>query len=73
MKIGLIIFVAAVLVFALVRAMITHFECPNCGQSFKANIFVYIFTVHFINKRMVTCPNCGKTGMLSPKWDKNKK
>ena len=70
-KIG-IIMIAAVLIFAVFRALKTHFNCPNCGCQFKAPVLEYIFTLHFLNKRMVTCPKCGHTDLMAPRWDEKR-
>lgn len=69
MKAGWII-VAAVLIFAVFRALKTHFVCPKCGAAFKANVLQYIFTIHVVNERMVTCPKCGHTSLMAPQFDK---
>ena len=69
MRIGLIL-VVVVLIFAAFRALKTHFTCPQCGTNFKVSILNYIFASHVLGKRMAKCPNCGHTGMMTPKWDK---
>lgn len=68
MRIGWI-FVIVVLVFAVFRALKTHFVCPKCGGSFKAGVFKYIFTIHLLGKRMVKCPYCGHNELMKPYWD----
>lgn len=68
MKIGWLI-VVPVLIFAVFRALRTHFVCPECGENFKVSVLGYIFTTHFMNKRMVKCPNCGHRGLMEPQWD----
>lgn len=69
MRIGWIIVVAA-LIFAVFRALKTHFTCSKCGASFKVSVIKYIFAIHLMGKRRVKCSNCGHTELLAPKWDK---
>jgi len=68
MRIGWII-VVVVLIFAIFRALKTHFVCPKCGANFKVSTLKYIFAPHLLGKRMAKCPNCGHTELLIPKWD----
>ena len=65
--------VIIVIVFAIVvfRSRTTHFECPNCGHSFKVSSLNYIFTLHAGLSRFATCPNCGKGALMTPVGDKN--
>ena len=54
------------------RSSSRHFVCPECGESFQANFFKYMFTVHSMDgKCRVTCPKCGKTNMLASLEGKN--
>lgn len=47
------------------RSKTTHFECPECGSPFKLSTLSFILAPHTLyNKRYVTCPNCGYSGML---------
>lgn len=36
------------------------FECSHCGTRFVPTTKAYIFGVHTITKRKLTCPKCGK-------------
>lgn len=36
------------------------FECKHCGTRFVPTTKAYIFGVHSITKRRLTCPKCGK-------------
>lgn len=36
------------------------FECKHCGTRFVPTTKAYIFGVHTITKRKLTCPKCGK-------------
>jgi len=69
MRIGLVILIVA-LVFVVFRAVKTHFICPKCGASFKVSIFKYVFALHVMGSRLVKCPNCGHTELLTPIGDK---
>ncbi len=69
MRSGLII-IAIVLIFAVFRALKTHFICSKCGANFKVSVLKYIFTFHSMGKRMAKCPNCGHSELMLPKWDK---
>jgi len=49
------------------RASSHHFECTGCGTQFRVSAGRYMFTAHsFDGKCQVTCPACGKTGMMRP-------
>ena len=63
---GLFLVILLVLIFAVIRSVICHFECPHCGNKFKVSIPKYIFTMHMLNRRLVKCPTCGKSEYLPP-------
>ncbi len=57
---------AVTLAMVIHRSKTTHFECPDCGFSFKLPTLSFILAPHTLyNKRYVTCPNCGHSGMMS--------
>ncbi len=36
------------------------FECPHCNNRFVPTAKEYVFSVHTLTKRKLTCPKCGK-------------
>lgn len=70
MELYAIILIVAVVAFAVLRALLSYFTCPNCGTKFKVNPIKYIIAPHSLNKRLVKCPNCGHKEMLASKWGK---
>lgn len=71
MPYAVIIIVISAVAFVIFRAINSHFVCPKCGANFKINALEYIFAPHFMTKRMVTCPKCGHSELMTPYWDKN--
>lgn len=65
MKWGLII-AAVAIIWVIFRARTARFLCPECHHEFQVGILGYITAPHMLSKRLVTCPNCGHRGMLSP-------
>lgn len=64
------------IVYVFVRTRTTHFECPNCGRSFKVSYAVYLFAEIFLyrrsdGRRYVTCPYCHIGAMMTPIPDKS--
>ena len=62
-----LIIVGVVIIIIVARALLTHFECPNCGKKFRIGVIKYTFASHFMNKRMAKCPYCGHKEMLDTK------
>ena len=69
--VGLIILLGVVAVVFL-RTRTTHFECPNCGRSFKVSFVDYFFTTHSMTGRYVTCPYCHTGANMTPIPDRNR-
>ncbi len=63
-----LIIVGLVVAFVVARAILTHFECPNCGKKFRMGVLKFTFASHFMSKRMAKCPYCGHKDMLDTKW-----
>jgi predicted RNA-binding Zn-ribbon protein involved in translation (DUF1610 family) len=62
-------------VYVFVRTRTTHFECPNCGRSFKLSYTQYLIREIFLSRRSsgrryVNCPYCGNSELMSPIRDK---
>ena len=57
---------AAVLIAVVYRRMARRsvFTCPFCGHSFRASMAALIFTVHVLDEFQLTCPSCGRRGMM---------
>lgn len=68
-QLGPVVVVIIVLAIVMFRARTTHFECPNCGHSFKVSGPKYALTFHVGFNRYVTCPNCNKGAMMTPMRD----
>lgn len=64
-----LVLVALALVLVVFRARTSHFECPNCGFSFKVSGLRFVLAPHAGSKRYVTCPNCHRGQMLAPVSD----
>ena len=65
----LIILVVVIAVIQGIRMSHTaathHFVCPKCDKQFQVSFARYMFTAHnFEGMCQVTCPACGKTGMM---------
>ena len=73
---GVIVLVAivAMAVVVMFRSRTTHFDCPNCGKSFKLS-FVEFFLVQVLltrrtmDRRYVTCPYCHTSEIMIPTPD----
>lgn len=57
---------AAVLIAVVYRRIARRyvFTCPFCGHSFHAAVTALIFTVHILDEFQLTCPSCGRRGMM---------
>ena len=52
----------AVLFVVLYTAIIkSSYCCPGCGAEFKPKWYQFSITIHCNGKRLVKCPECGKT------------
>lgn len=62
--------IIAVIILIVVRLIFVvsskcHFECPNCNAHFQVGFFRVFFTPHSLGRKfLVSCPKCGKTGMM---------
>ncbi len=68
-------FVAIPLVLILVcvqqwRRAKSHFDCAECGASFKIGILAFALTQHVMGRRWVQCPKCGYSGLMELTRDK---
>ena len=66
------ILVGLALAFVVVRALTTRFVCPDCGTDIRLNFFEYLFRPHMLGKRMVKCPECGRSKFLAPAREKSR-
>lgn len=56
--------VAVIFAVAYLILMNTTFVCPDCHTEFKPKWYQLSVTVHFMGKRLVKCPRCGKKGFF---------
>lgn len=59
--------VTVIFVVAYLILMNTTFVCPNCNTEFKPKWYQLSVCVHFGNKRLAKCPNCGRKGFCKHK------
>ena len=43
------------------------FACRYCGKTFIPSAKAYVFSLHTLTARRLTCPHCGKTGLCKKK------
>lgn len=48
---------------AVLEVKAGYYECPHCKALFVPTLEEYVKGYHTFTKRMLTCHNCGKTGM----------
>jgi DNA-directed RNA polymerase subunit RPC12/RpoP len=65
------IFVALFILIPLVAAAVvvyrsksTHYECPQCGHTFKVPLLRFLLATHIGAKSYVTCPRCHHTDLM---------
>ncbi|MDD7517639.1 helix-turn-helix domain-containing protein [Ruminococcus flavefaciens] len=58
--VAIIIMAGGITVGAMADMSIGTFECKHCGTRFVPSAKEYIFGVHTITTRKLTCPKCGK-------------
>lgn len=45
------------------------YECKCCSHRFKPSLSAYIWGIHTITKRLLKCPECGKTSFCRRRLD----
>lgn len=58
--IGAIVILGGIAIGAYMDMGAGTFECKHCGTRFVPTTKAYIFGVHTLTKRKLTCPKCGK-------------
>ena len=58
--VAIIIMAGGITVGAMADMSIGTFECKHCGTRFVPSAKEYIFGVHTLTTRKLTCPKCGK-------------
>ncbi len=65
LRVLLVVISALIIIVGISAAVILDiqagaFECPNCNNRFVPTTKEYVFSVHTLTKRKLTCPKCGK-------------
>ena len=60
LAIGIIVMIGGIAVAAIEDMTAGTYECKNCGTRFVPSAASYLFGVHTITRRKLTCPKCGK-------------
>lgn len=58
--IALVIMAVGITVCAMLEMRRAIFECPNCGNRFIPTKKAFLFGVHTVTRRRLTCPKCGE-------------
>lgn len=60
LAIGIIVMIGGIAAAAIEDMTAGTYECKNCGTRFVPSAKEYIFGVHTLTTRRLTCPKCGK-------------
>ena len=60
LAIGIIVMIGGIAAAAIEDMTAGTYECKNCGTRFVPSAASYLFGVHTITRRKLTCPKCGK-------------
>ncbi|HNZ97934.1 helix-turn-helix transcriptional regulator [Ruminococcus sp.] len=60
LAIGIIVMIGGIAVAAIEDMTAGTYECKYCGTRFVPSAASYLFGVHTITRRSLTCPKCGK-------------
>jgi transcriptional regulator with XRE-family HTH domain len=60
LAIGIIVMIGGIAVAAIEDMTTGTYECKYCGTRFVPSAASYLFGVHTITRRSLTCPKCGK-------------
>ena len=60
LAIGIIVMIGGIAVAAIEDMTAGTYECKNCGTRFVPSAKSYVFGIHTLTKRKLTCPKCGK-------------
>ena len=64
---GLLISVSGVGIAVFFDLHVGSFACRYCGKTFIPSAKAYVFSLHTLTARRLTCPHCGKTGLCKKK------
>ncbi|MBR0512285.1 MAG: transcriptional regulator, partial [Ruminococcus sp.] len=60
LAIGIIVMIGGIAAAAIEDMTAGTYECKNCGTRFVPSAASYLFGVHTITRRKLTCPKCSK-------------
>ena len=58
--ISIVIMISGISAAVILDVQAGSFECPNCNNKFVPSTKEYVFGMHTITKRKLTCPRCGE-------------
>ena len=61
--------VAIIFIVTYLAIISRTYVCPQCRTEFKVKPHQLYVTIHYGNRRVAKCPNCGRKGFCDQKTD----